>query len=118
MNTYQKGSYYEVLAAEELERQGYTILERNFRCKYGEIDIIAQDGKYLAFVEVKYRSTYGAGDPTEAVDFRKIQKISFTATYYMMKKKIPETTPMRFDLVSILGDKVNLIKNAFDYVGR
>ena len=118
MNTRKVGDHYEKRAADELMRRGYIIYETNFRCKFGEIDIVAKDGEYLVFVEVKYRKNADAGDPTEAVDYRKKKKICFTAKYYMMKHKISEYTPIRFDVVSILGDKFSLYKNAFDYVGR
>ena len=118
MNTRSWGSHYETRAADELVRRGYKILEKNFHCKYGEIDIVAADGDYLVFVEVKYRKNSETGDPTEAVDYRKIKKICATAKYYMMKNHISEYTPIRFDVVAILGDRFNLIKNAFDYSGR
>ena len=54
-NTRKTGQEYEAMAAKYLEEKGYGILERNYRCPYGEIDIIAKDGSYLVFVEVKYR---------------------------------------------------------------
>ena len=72
MNTRQTGNVYEQMAADYLEKQGMRILERNFRRgRNGEIDIIGRDGKYLVFVEVKYRGTARWGDSLSAVDFRK-----------------------------------------------
>ncbi|MCR5098564.1 MAG: YraN family protein [Lachnospiraceae bacterium] len=118
MDTRRVGTRYENRAAEELERLGYGIIEKNYHCKYGEIDIVARDGEYLVFVEVKYRKNADAGDPMDAVNYRKIKKICATATYYMMQKHVSEYTPVRFDVVSILGDELKLIKNAFEYTGR
>ena len=65
------GTEYETLACEYLTRHGYQILCRNFRCRQGEIDIIARDRDYLVFIEVKYRRDEHEGDPAEAVDARK-----------------------------------------------
>ena len=103
------------MAAHAMENEGYRILERNFSCKTGEIDIIAREKEYLVFCEVKYRKTKGAGDPTEAVNYRKQRKICMTASYYMMCKNLKDDVPVRFDVVSILGDEVRIIRNAFPY---
>src|SRR5436309_15898344 len=73
----------ERLAAEELFRQGYRILEQNFRCSYGEIDLIAEDEYDLIFVEVKTRRGNAFGLPEEAVTLRKQQKIVQVASYYL-----------------------------------
>ena len=70
------GTEYETLACEYLTRHGYQILCRNFRCRQGEIDIIARDRDYLVFIEVKYRRDEHEGDPAEAVDARK--PVSYT----------------------------------------
>ena len=118
MNKRSLGSAYETRAADELMRRGYRIIKKNYRCKFGEIDIVAHDGEYLVFVEVKYRKDSKSGDPAEAVNYRKIKKICSTAKYYMMENHISEYSPIRFDVVAILGDSFNLIKNAFDYIGR
>ena len=74
-----RGQQKEELAAAWLERQGYEILEHNYRCRQGEIDLIARDGRYLVFIEVKYRNSAKCGDPLEAVDRRKQAKILYTA---------------------------------------
>jgi putative endonuclease len=73
----------ERLAAEMLTREGYSILERNFRCRYGEIDLIAEDGQDLVFVEVKTRRGVAYGRPEEAVTLRKQRKVVQVATYYL-----------------------------------
>lgn len=115
MNKRQMGGYYEGKAAEYLQNQGYKILTRNFRCHMGEIDLICREGKYLVFVEVKYRAGKGQGGAFMAVDFRKQHKISQVAAYYLMKNHMADTTPCRFDVVAIDGGVVRLLKNAFEY---
>lgn len=114
-NKRQKGSSYEKLAAEYLLKQGYEILEMNYRCKQGEIDIVARDGAYLVFAEVKYRRSASKGLPEEAVDRKKQRIISRVAAYYCMKHGIGEAAPCRFDVVAFLEDEIHLIQNAFDY---
>lgn len=115
MNKRRLGSDYEELAAAWLEEQGYTILERNFRCRQGEIDIIAREKEYLAFVEVKYRSRESQGDPAEAVDFHKQRGICRVAAYYLVQKKLPDDTPCRFDVVSLSPKGIILYKDAFPF---
>ena len=83
MNTRQTGNVYEQMAADYLEKQGMRILERNFRRgRNGEIDIIGRDGKYLVFVEVKYRSGDEKGNAAEAVTTAKQRTICRVADYY------------------------------------
>lgn len=109
------GRKYEEKAAELLEKQGYFILERNYRCKQGEIDLIGKEGEYLCFIEVKYRSGLSYGSPLEAVTKVKQRKISRTALYYLTKEGYPEDTSCRFDVVGISSDRAELIRNAFEY---
>lgn len=113
-NKRQIGQEKETLAKEFLKEQGYIILESNFRCRCGEVDIIGRDQGYLTFIEVKYRATTKNGMPEEAVTPRKIRAIILTARYYMLTHNIREDIPCRFDVVSILKDQIRLIKNAFD----
>lgn len=115
MNKRKVGADYEKQAAEFLEEQGYRILERNYRNRMGEIDIIGWDGKYLVFIEVKYRGSNSKGGALEAVDLRKQKRISKTALFYRMQKGISEETPCRFDVVGIEQERVSLVKNAFDF---
>ena len=75
MNKRQTGSRYEETAAAFLTSKGYRVLERNFRCRQGEIDLICRHGRYLVFAEVKYRSGLSMGSPAEAVDARKQERI-------------------------------------------
>lgn len=112
MNKRATGTVYEEKAVRYLEEKGYRIIERNYRRKTGEIDVIARDGDYLVFIEVKYRSGSMAGYGTEAVGYRKQQRIIRAAQWYLMEKKIPEQ-PCRFDVVSFLGEQVTLIRDAF-----
>ena len=113
-NRRQAGAHYEQEAAAYLKQQGLTILERNFHSRDGEIDLIARDGRYLVFVEVKYRKNTANGEPAEAVDYYKQRHIRRTAQYYLYSRRYGEDTPCRFDVVSILDGQINWIQNAFD----
>lgn len=110
------GSEYEKKAGEFLISQGYEIVEYNFRCRMGEIDLIARDGEYLVFCEVKYRKGAAKGHPAEAVGIRKQRVISKCAAYYLMTRHLPGVS-CRFDVVSVEGRETTLIKNAFEYAG-
>lgn len=114
MNKREVGSLNEDKAARFLTAHGYQIIQKNFYCKMGEIDIIASSEGYLCFIEVKYRSSEAHGSPGEAINPRKIRRITRTAQYYMLINNIPENTPCRFDVIMILDDKITLIPNAFD----
>ena len=111
------GTAYEKLAGEYLIKQGYEVLEYNFRCRMGEIDLVAKDREYLVFVEVKYRSSGRTGSPLEAVDARKQRIISKVASYYCLTHGYGEGKACRFDVVAIKGEEYTLIKNAFEYAG-
>lgn len=110
------GSEKEQIAAEYLKNRGYRILETNFRCRQGEIDLIARDGRYLVFVEVKYRTDRRAGEPEESVTWGKRRTIFQVAKYYLYRHNLPESTPCRFDVVGIIGEEIRLTKNAFEMV--
>lgn len=114
MNKRIVGSEKESIAADFLLQEGYRILERNFSCRIGEIDLIAKESGYLVFIEVKYRAGTAFGYPAEAVTKAKIIKILKTAKYYMLCNGILQETPCRFDVVNILGEDISVIKNAFD----
>lgn len=115
MNKRQIGTEKEKAAGAYLEKNGYEIIEYNFRCRQGEIDIIAKDGEYLVFCEVKYRSSVKCGTPFEAVDYKKQKIISRCALFYIMKKKLNDM-PCRFDVVSVTEKDIQVLKNAFEYV--
>lgn len=112
-NKRSTGSRYEETATAFLEQNGFRILEQNYRNRTGEIDIIAREGQYLVFVEVKYRRDGSCGFPEEAVDSRKQHKIRRTASCYLYGKGYGDSTPCRFDVVSIVGDRISLIRDAF-----
>ena len=114
MNKREIGTQFEQRAADYLKKNGYIILDQNFRCKTGEIDLIAENEGYLCFIEVKYRSTLKNGFPSEAITPWKIRRITRTAQFYMLLKQLPQDTPCRFDAVVILEHEISLIKNAFD----
>ena len=95
------GNTGENLATEYLEKQGYTILERNFYCKQGEIDIIAKDKNEIVFIEVKSSSNKLFGIPSEAVTKQKIKHLFRTARYFLYKNKMINEY-IRFDVVEIL----------------
>lgn len=114
-NKRKLGSDKEQLAAAFLQRHGVKILEKNFRCRQGEIDLIYRDGEYLVFCEVKYRSNDKNGNAMEAVGLTKQRKICRVADYYRMIHHLGELTPIRYDVVAIQGDTVNWIPNAFQH---
>lgn len=109
------GSDYEKIAGKYLEEQGYELLEYNFYCHAGEIDIVAMHEGYLVFIEVKYRRDLKKGCPLEAVSLHKQKVISKCALFYLQKYKKTEI-PVRFDVVGILGETIQVIQNAFDFV--
>lgn len=113
MNKRRLGDMEEISAIAFLQNNGYKIVERNFRCKLGEIDIVAENDGYLVFLEVKYRSGLQYGNPAEAIGFKKQQTIYKVAQYYLMKHKVGDMTPVRFDAVIVVGDEISVIKNAF-----
>lgn len=113
MNKRKVGAAYEKMAADYLKNQGYQLLERNYRCRIGEIDLIARDGRYLVFAEVKYRFTDSCGNALEAVTIKKQATIRRVAQFYLMTHHLPEDTPCRYDVVGITGKQVLLVKDAF-----
>ena len=115
----RKGARGEERASEFLRERGYRILERNYRCPLGELDIIARDGRVIVFVEVKTRSSHRFGSPQEAIDPRKKRRMTAIALFYL-KGQGWLGEPARFDVAAVnLGDgdeTVTLYKNAFDAV--
>lgn len=112
LNNKEKGNIGESLAAFYLRLHFYKILERNFRAKTGEIDIIAKKNNYIIFTEVKYRKTTSKGYPREAVTEFKKRQIKKTAEIYLLKHNLTEAN-VRFDVIEILGKKIEHIKDAF-----
>lgn len=108
-----KGRDGEARAEEYLMTIGYDILEKNYRNRFGEIDIIARDGKTLVFIEVKTRNTDSHGLPVDAVDSRKKSRLGRVAISYMAEKKM-SNLPCRFDVLSIYENRIELFADAFD----
>lgn len=115
-NSRAVGADYEKKAAQYLESLGYRIIARNFSCRQGEIDLIAEDGKYLVFIEVKYRKNQKAGMPQEAVGLRKQRAICRAASFYCLRHGISQEHPCRFDVAAFVDGEWSLIRNAFDYL--
>lgn len=113
------GRWGESLAAEYLRKQGYRILEAGWRCRFGEIDLIAADRTYLCFVEVKLRKGASHGTAGAFVDRRKQEKLRITAELYLAQQKT-DLQP-RFDVIEIYAPQgcgtvcpeIQMIQNAF-----
>jgi len=107
----------EELALRFLNKSGYKIIERNYVCKMGEMDIIAQEKDTLVFVEVKTRTSMDFGPPQLAVNPTKQMQLSKVALNFLKEKRL-EDVKARFDVVAIVlkptGEEVELIKDAFD----
>ena len=107
----------EDLAAKFLRKKGYRIVDRNFKTPIGEIDIVAEDGETLVFVEVKTRCGDAFGHPFEAVDARKRVKLRKVALYYL-KNRRRNDAPSRFDVLSIRAksgkEEIEHIIDAFE----
>lgn len=118
MNNRKTGTEWEIQAADYLTRNGMRIIEKNFRCRQGEIDLIGYHEGYLVFVEVKYRSSYGSGHALEAVDYRKQCKICKAADYYRYSRHLGTDIGVRYDVIGIQNGKIEWIQNAFPHVYR
>lgn len=114
-----EGVWGEAEVANYLRRRGYTLLAHSFRCRFGEIDLIARKGGVLCFVEVKTRSNLTCGLPREYVTAAKQERLRKTAAYYLMVKELD--CPARFDVAEVYTDdahdpratRIEYIENAF-----
>ena len=111
------GKTAEDLACAELQRRGYAVLARRYRTKVGEIDIVAQDGPTVVFVEVKARTDDRCGHPAEAVTAWKQRRIAAMAWDYLTRRRLHHV-PCRFDVVAITGpdggsQRIDVIRAAF-----
>nr|WP_315258529.1 YraN family protein [uncultured Duganella sp.] len=106
------GRLGEERALAHLQAHGLTLLERNFLCKSGEIDLVMQEGPTLVFVEVRRRASAKFGGAVYSVTPAKQQRLFRAAQYYLLRHKIPP--PCRFDLVAIDGEKLSWIQNALE----
>jgi putative endonuclease len=115
-----KGDRGEDRAAAFLRKEGYRILERNYRCPLGEMDIIAREGKTIVFVEVKTRSSDRFGSPQAAIGPQKQRRMTAIALCYL-KGQGWLGMPARFDVAAVSlcegREKITLYRNAFDAMG-
>ena len=111
------GAHWEKAAESYLRAQGLRLLHRNFSSRFGEIDLIMEDGQVLVFVEVKYRKSSQHGSGADAVTFHKQGRISRTAAWYLAKNPYRAESVCRFDVISINPEQkdkeVNWIRSAF-----
>lgn len=109
-----KGDDKERLAEEYLLSKGFTLIQRNFLCKTGEIDLIMQDQEYLVFIEVRYRENKDFGGALASITAGKQRKLRRTAEYFLLQN-FGNTPPVcRFDVIAIEGkNELEWIKNAF-----
>jgi putative endonuclease len=103
VNKISKGKLGELIAIKFLKKKGYKIIKTNYKTKQGEIDIIAEHGNFIIFIEVKYRTSNYFGMPHEAVNKQKQAKITKLIDYYYLVKK-PKLSP-KFEVVTVLGEK-------------
>jgi len=111
-NKVQRGASAEDAAAQLLSDAGYRIVERNFRCKAGELDIVARDGDVLVFVEVRSRSDDEHGSAVEMIRRTKQRRVARVAMYYLATVE-PVFEQCRFDIVAITAGEAILLKDAF-----
>ena len=112
MDKRKTGTAYEIIAADYLKEQGIQIIEKNYRTRLGEIDLIGLENETLIFIEVKYRKNASYGNPWEAISIEKKKKIRMVAKQYLVYKK-QWNQQIRFDVVSICGEEILWFPNAF-----
>jgi len=117
-NLRKKGEHYETLARQWLQTQGLSMIEHNYNCRFGEIDLIMLDENCLCFVEVKYRGSNDFGGSAYSLPVSKQRKITRSALHYIAHHRVYRNHAMRFDALLIQGDgaddaSFNWIKNAF-----
>ena len=113
------GDQAEALAAAYLERNGLRILERNYRVRGGELDLMALDGETLVFVEVRYRKSARFGGAAASIDTRKQQRLIHAAQVYLLKHPRQANRPCRFDCVlldTLQSAQIDWIKDAFQLI--
>ena len=111
----QIGASNEKIACRYLLQRGLVLVEKNYYCRRGEIDLIMRDKDSLVFIEVRYRQSERFGSALESVDFHKQKRLLLTAQHYLQQTQTP--LPSRFDVIAISGQKPNIsvkwVKNAF-----
>lgn len=107
-----RGQQAENRALDYLEKQGLTLIERNFHSRRGEIDLIMEDNNSLVFIEVRYRKSTKYGSALESVNAQKQARIIHTAEYYLQQKP-SHYLAYRFDVIGLSPDNINWVKDAF-----
>ncbi|NNM59920.1 MAG: YraN family protein [Legionellales bacterium] len=118
----KNGAVAEAFAERYLKRQGLILIEKNFSCKLGEIDLIMQENETLVFIEVRHRVSAAYGNAVETVTREKQNKIIKASTLFMMKHKLLEKKSVRFDVFALQGKlasspQINWVKQAFNIMG-
>jgi putative endonuclease len=108
----QQGQHWEQVARVWLERRGLRLVEANFRCKGGEIDLVMRDGDELVFVEVRQRADRRHGGAAASITPAKLRRLARAAQYYLLR--FPHTPPCRFDVVAIDGGQLDWLRNAIE----
>lgn len=109
------GERAEQQALRHLEDAGLRLIDRNYRSRYGELDLIMADGQTVVFVEVRYRRSTRFGGPVASIDHRKRQRLIATAEHFLQTHKALRQRPARFDIVAVTEpDTLEWIQNAFD----
>lgn len=118
VTTREQGEYTESLACQFLKNKGFKLVERNFQCRLGEIDLIMQDNDCLVFVEVRYRRSNNFGSGAESITANKQSKLIKTASAYLQRHAKLNQYPARFDVISITGsiETTNLENINFDWI--
>lgn len=107
------GGDKERLACDYLQAKGLRLLERNYRCKRGEIDLVMHERGTLVFVEVRFRASSRFGTPAETVDIHKQRKLAAAAAHYLQRNQT--NPPCRFDVIAFSGsDRIDWIQDAFN----
>ncbi len=110
------GTAAEDMALKYLEKNGLTLLTRNYHCRQGEIDLIMQEGNFLVFIEVRYRKNNHFGSAAESVTRHKQLRVLTTAEYYLQNEKQNADNACRFDVITVSGEQnphIEWIQDAF-----
>lgn len=118
VTTREQGEYTESLACQYLENKGFKLIEKNFNCRVGEIDLIMKDNDNIVFVEVRYRRSINFGSGAESITTSKQSKLIKTASLYLQQHAKLNKYPARFDVVSITGfiETDNIGNINFDWI--
>jgi putative endonuclease len=106
------------VACHHLQRQGLRLIERNYRCRFGEIDLVMCDGGTVVFIEVRYRRSRQFGHPAETVDARKRERLCRAGSHFIQHRARLRESPCRFDVVTVepnaRGHRVSWFPHAFE----